>query len=147
MAAWVAIVTCGCSDRATAPSRTPAVTSAASANHDPKATDAKPQTVELTIDYGDGSKKRFADIPWHEAMTVLDVLKAAKEHSHGISFSTRGSGEALMVTKIDDLANQWGATNGKNWIFHINGHMGDQSCAVTAVRPGDVVLWKFGPYE
>ena len=80
-------------------------------------------------------------------MTVYDVLKAAKEHSHGISFSARGSGETLMVNKIDDLANQGRAKTDKNWLFYVNGRMGDESCAAVEVRPGDAVLWKFGKYE
>ena len=80
-------------------------------------------------------------------MTVLDVLKAAQEHSHGISFSVRNSGETAMVTKVDDLTNQKGAPDAKNWIFWINGRMGDESCGIAEVHAGDTVLWKFGPYE
>jgi hypothetical protein len=105
------------------------------------------KTVELVIDFGDGVQKRFADIGWKESMTVLDVLRAAQQHSHGISFSAHGSGETTMVTKIDDETNQEGATGAKNWIFRINGRLGDESCGIAAVRAGDNVLWKFGPYE
>lgn len=107
----------------------------------------KPRTIELVIDYGDGVQKRFADIPWRESMTVLDVLQLAKSHSHGISFTSRGSGETLMVTKLDDLSNQGGAASDKNWIFRLNGRLGDESCAIAKVQPGDTVLWKFGAYE
>lgn len=105
------------------------------------------KAVELVIDYGDGVQKRFTDIGWKESMTVLDVLKAAEKHSHGISIAAHGSGETAMVTKIDDETNQGGATGAKNWIFRINGRLGDESCGVTAVRAGDTVLWKFGAYE
>jgi hypothetical protein len=105
------------------------------------------RTVELEIDYGDGAQKRFTDIGWRQSMTVLDVLKAAREHAHGISFSAHGSGETAMVTKLDDLTNQGGASDAKNWIFRISGRMGDESCGIAEVHPGDTVLWKFGPYE
>jgi hypothetical protein len=101
----------------------------------------------LVIDDGDGVEKRFTDIGWKESMTVLDVLKAAQEHSHGLSFSAHGSGETAMVTKLDDQTNQGGATDAKNWVFRVNGQLGDESCGVTEVRPGDTILWKFGKYE
>ena len=115
------------------------------ANNQPIA--SKPRTVELAIDYGDGVQKRFDDIPWRESMTVLDVLQAARLHPHGISFTLRGSGETLMVTRLDDLANQGGAASDRNWIFRVNGRLGDESCALVRVQPGDTVLWKFGAYE
>ena len=79
---------------------------------------------------------------------MLDTLQAApKTCSHGISFSAHGSGETAMVTKIDDVANQGPATDSKNWIFRINGRLGDESCGLAKVRPGDTVLWKFEHYE
>jgi hypothetical protein len=154
---WVGIfllaTVCGCSGKAaTAPDAVAKSPDSAAAAADaktgaPKPADAKPRAIELTIDYGDGVEKRFDDIAWKEGMTVFDVLAAAQKHSHGISFSSKGSGATLMVTKIDDLANQGGATSDKNWVFRINGHLGDESCGVVVLRPGDAVLWKFGPYE
>jgi hypothetical protein len=141
----------GCSGQAGAPA-VPAATSAEAtgggkAAADAKLAGAKPHTVELIIDYGDGVQKRFTDIGWRESMTVLDVLKAAQDHSHGISFSARSSGDTAMMTKLDDEKNQGGAADAKNWIFRINGRMGDESCGIAEVRPGDTVLWKFGLYE
>src|SRR5260370_42667911 len=73
------------------------------------------QTVELTIDYGDGGQKGLPAIAWHQEMTVLDVLEGARANQHGITFTQRGSGETALVTKIDDIANQGGAEGAKNW--------------------------------
>jgi hypothetical protein len=145
---------CGCSARTARSGDSPPSTASQTAQtnsdgtgHDAKHATSSSRTVELVLDYGDGVQKRFTDIGWKESMTVLDVLKSAQEHLHGISFSARGSGETVMVTKLDDVTNQGGATDAKNWIFRINGRMGDESCGIAKVRPGDTVLWKFGPYE
>ncbi len=107
----------------------------------------KRRTVELVIDYGDGVQKHFDEIAWKESMTVLDVLQAGSRHSHGITFTSHGTGESLLISKLDDLANQGGTTSDKNWIFRVNGQLGDESCALAKVNAGDTVLWKFGPYE
>ena len=94
------------------------------------------QTVQLVIDYGDGVQKRFPAIAWRENMTVLDVLETAKDRPHGITYSVRGSGETTLLTKLDDVANQEGATDAKNWIFYVNDRMADKSLGVISVKSG-----------
>jgi uncharacterized protein DUF4430 len=105
------------------------------------------RTVQLVLDYGDGVQKRFAAIPWRENMTVLDVLMAAKAHPRGITFIYRGSGETAILTKLDDLENQGGIADAKNWIFYVNDRLADKSFGAYVVQPGDAILWKFGIYE
>jgi Domain of unknown function (DUF4430) len=152
---WLAgcflLLACGCGERPDVNRTTAATGSGQMAPADggkaEKLADPKPQTLELVIDYGDGSEKRFTGIAWKDSMTVFDVLRTAERRPHGISVSSRGSGETLIVSKIDDLANQGGGKKDKNWIFHVNSHMGDESAGIATVRPGDRVLWKFGPYE
>ena len=104
--------------------------------------DAK--TLTLVIDYGDGVQKHFLGLACKRGMTVLDVLEAAKQHPRGIRFSYRGKGATAFLTQIDDLKNEG---RGKNWIYHVNGKVGDRSFAVFEVKPSDKVLWKFGEYR
>lgn len=99
------------------------------------------KTVQLTIDYGDGSQKTFTAIEWKEKQTVFDVLQAAEKHPRGIKLKHRGSGAALFVSAIDEVANQSG---GNAWLYEVNGTPGDRSCAIYDVQPGDKLLWKFG---
>ncbi len=105
------------------------------------------KTVQLVVDYGDGVQKRYADLAWREKMTAFDSLQSAKIHSHGVSFESHGDGETLLITKIDDVSNQGGGGNDKNWTFLVNDHLADKSCGVFAVKPGDVILWKFDLYK
>ncbi len=100
--------------------------------------------VILTIDYADGAQKRFPLIPWKKSMNVLDAMQWADKHPRGIEFAKRGRGETTLVTQIDDLKNQGGQ---KNWIYRVNGKMGDRSCAVFPIEPGDAILWKFQQYQ
>jgi hypothetical protein len=98
--------------------------------------------IELVIDYGDGVEKRFTRIPHKEGMTAIDALTFADGHPRGIRFQRAGSGEAALVTGIDDLNNQAGG-DGKNWLYRVNGKLADKSAGVYVLAPGDVILWRF----
>lgn len=100
--------------------------------------------VTLTIDYGDGVQKKFSQIPWKAEMTILDVMNRASKHRRGIRFKYRGSGSTAFLTQLDDLANQG---RERNWIYRVNGKLGDRSFAVYELRAGDSVLWQFGKYQ
>ena len=107
--------------------------------------DAKP--IQLTIDYGDGVQKRFADLPLTPDMTVLDALRAAKEHPHGITFVVQGTGQNAFVSQIDDVKNEGGGEKAKNWMFRVNGKDAERGVGVFILSGGDAVLWRFAVYE
>lgn len=97
-------------------------------------------TVRVVIDYGDGVEKHFTTLAFRGEMTVLDAMKAAQEHPRGIKFQHRGSGATAFLTQIDDAKNE-GA--GRNWVYRVNGELGDRSFALYELKAGDAVLWKF----
>ena len=101
-------------------------------------------TVALAIDYDDGVEKHFRELPWKAGMTVLDVVQAAQRHPRGSQFVYRSEGDTAFLTQIDDVKNEG---SGRNWIFSINGQLGKRSFAVTEVKSGDRVLWKFTQYK
>lgn len=105
------------------------------------------ETVKLVVDYGDGFQKRFTALPWVKGMTVLDVLNKAKAHPRGITFKHTGSGETAFLTQIDDVKNEGGGKDKKNWIYRVNDKLADRSCGVFAVKAGDEVVWKFDVYK
>ena len=105
----------------------------------------KSSTVALIVDYGDGAQTHFPEIPWKDGMTVNDVLEFAAKHRHGISFKARGKGATALLYRIDDLENEGGS--GLNWIFRVNGKLGDRSFAITPLADGDRILWKFDEYR
>jgi hypothetical protein len=102
------------------------------------------KTVRLTIDYGDGVQKVFAGLAWQEKATVFSALEAAAKHPRGIKFEHRGSGATTLVTAIDGLKNEG---RGRNWLFEVNGKLGETSCALAELKAGDAVLWRFATYQ
>jgi hypothetical protein len=108
---------------------------------------AQSATVRLVVDYGDGTTKTIADLPWSKGNTVLDVMNAAKTHAHGISFSHTGSGASAFLTGIDDVANQGGGSGRKNWQLWVNTAYADRSFAVLEVQASDVVFWRFATQQ
>lgn len=107
---------------------------------------AEPETksVRLVVDYGDGVEKHFTSLPWKAGLTVLDALHAASRHPRGLKFQHRGAGATAFVSQIDDVANEG---RGRNWVYRVNGKLGDRSCALAELAAGDVVLWRFGTYQ
>src|SRR5262245_26861885 len=104
---------------------------------------AQSATVRLVVDYGDGVTKSITGLPWAKGSTVLDVMNAAKERPHGITFSYTGSGASALLTRIDDVANEGGGGAKKNWQLWINTNYADRSFGVYEVQPLDVVFWRF----
>jgi hypothetical protein len=104
------------------------------------AADAETKTVQLIVDYGDGSQKHFTKLEWKEGLTVLAALQQAAKHPRGIKPSVQGSGEFALVISIDELKNEG---NGKNWLYRDNGKLADKSCGIQKLNAGDVVTWQF----
>ena len=102
------------------------------------------ESVKLAVDYGDGVQKQFTSLPWTKEMTVLSALEAAAKHPRGIRFAHQGKGETVLVIAIDDVKNEG---RGRNWLYEVNGKLGDRSCGVMPLKAGDSVLWRFGKYQ
>jgi hypothetical protein len=117
-------------------------------NNDAVAPPTKPtgQAVELVIDYDDGAQKRVA-IAWQEGMTVLGAMAQAKSHPRGFTYDQQGEGKNAMIVQIDDLVNQRGGKDARNWLYYVNGELAQRGCGDWTLQPGDVVLWKFGIYN
>jgi hypothetical protein len=100
------------------------------------------QSVRLIVDYGDGAAKTVANLAWAKGNTVLDAMKAATARPHGISFSYTGSGDSVVLTRIDDVQNQGGGAGKKNWQYWVNGTYGDRSFAVFELQAQDTIVWR-----
>ena len=108
---------------------------------------ATPRTISLTIDYGDGSQKRFPKIDWssEQRRTVADALEFARQHARGITVTARGKGETRFLEAIDQVTNE--GAGGKNWMFSVNGELAKSSFATVVVEPGADILWEFRAFQ
>lgn len=99
------------------------------------------ETVGLEIDFGNGAKRQFDGLPWHEEMTVADVLAAARQFHPGIRFSQIGTGESGLLTEIEGLKNE--GSTGRNWLYEVADKPGTVSFCLQKVAPGELVRWRF----
>jgi hypothetical protein len=100
------------------------------------------KSVSLTIRFDDGVEREFDPVAWRPKMTVDDLLMAVSQQPDSISYTVVGEREMMMVTKIDNTAND--RATGRFWTYFVNGELADRSSAVYDLRPGDRVLWRFG---
>lgn len=103
------------------------------------------QTARLVIDYGDGVERHYTRQPWQKGATVFDLLEAARQHPRSIDIQYRDYGSSIgrMVTRIDDLANQGGGQESRNWVYLVNDVRATSACDKREIQAGDVVVWKF----
>ena len=109
-----------------------------------KGTPSVKVSVKVIVDYGDGVQKHFTALPWKSGMTALDAMKLSQQHPRGIRFTMRGKGARGFLTSIDGLKNDG---KSRNWIYRLNGKLGDRSFAIQPLKAGDAILWKFGEYK
>jgi len=106
-------------------------------------------SVRLVIDYGSGVEKHFTRIAHRPGITVFEAMRAARELPEplGLRFEHTGSGERVFVRSIDGLANQGAGENHRNWTYEVNGEGARVGCGARTLARGDVVRWRFGPYN
>lgn len=100
---------------------------------------ASREHVSLSINFGDGQRQDYDKIAWRDGMTVADLLRSVP----GLTTTQRGSGSGTFLMAIGDTTNE--GEDGKNWTYSVNGQNADRSFGVYELRPGDRVLWTFGP--
>lgn len=107
------------------------------------------QTVELRVDYNDGVEKKLV-LPFNSGMTVFDALNAAQKTPHGLKFDysgKNGPAQTYFLTQIDDIKNENGGKNSRNWVFWVNNDFADKGFGVCKIAAGDHVLWKFDTFH
>lgn len=106
-------------------------------------------TIELRVDYNDGVEKKLV-LPFNTGMTVFDVLSAAQKNPHGLKFDyagTNGPAQTYFLNQIDDVKNESGGKNSRNWVFWVNNDFADKGFGVCKIAAGDHVLWKFDTFH
>lgn len=99
------------------------------------------EPVVVILRFGDGSERHYTQIRWTDGLTALDALQRAADHPRGFPLQVRGKGKTAFVVSIDGLSNE--GDSGKNWIFRVNGTVGEQSAGVVSVSAGGRVEWNF----
>jgi hypothetical protein len=108
----------------------------------PSTDQAAEQVVRVRIRRGPGSDTIEGTVQWTQGLTVFDALSGV---SPPIAVESTGQGESLFVQSIAGQANLGSA--GDNWIYRVNGQLGDRSSGIYELEAGDQIEWSFGKYE
>ncbi len=99
--------------------------------------------VHVEIDFAGRQADKEFHVDCFEQSTVFSVLTAARETGE-IEFRASGAGESAFLKSIDGVENE--GASGDNWVFRVNGEIGDSSCGVYSVKPDDTIVWRIGSY-
>jgi hypothetical protein len=82
--------------------------------------DDQPTTgsVQLIVDYSDGCRKYFDNLPWKADMSVADVLTAAKSTRIGLEFITADNGATIL--SIDGFSPPKEPHFVCDWLIYLN---------------------------
>ena len=81
-------------------------------------TPAAMTSVNLMIDYGNGTIKTWNTVSWHEAMSVLDLMKTVAA-ANAITLLTKDNSSGLStVQSIDGIANE--SKTSERWQYWVN---------------------------
>src|SRR3989344_5000419 len=101
-----------------------------------------PASLALSIDFGNGEIREFADISYRERGTVFDILKEVTEKNEiGLEYKDYGSGLGMFVESIGGVKGS--GANSAWWQFWVNDEYSEKGASSVAAAPGDAIKWKF----
>ena len=104
-------------------------------------TPAAMTSVNLMVDYGNGTIKTWNTVSWHEAMSVLDLMKTVAG-ANAITLLTKDNGSGLStVQSVDGIANE--SKTNMRWQYWVNNNYEPRIASKYYLKPGDLVVWKY----
>ena len=104
-------------------------------------TPAAMTSVNLMIDYGNGTIKTWNTVSWHETMSVLDLMKTVAG-VNAITLLTKDSGSGLStVESVDGISNE--SKSSMRWQYWVNNNYEPRIASKYYLKPGDLVVWKY----
>ncbi len=98
----------------------------------------------LVIRFNGKSEDREFQVPCPLSSTVLTVMRSVPTGS--LEFEMIGATDATaFIVSIGGVENE--KNLGDNWVYRVNGNLGDKSSGLFPVQPGDSIVWSFGKYE
>ena len=99
---------------------------------------------DLVIRFNGKAEDREFQVPCPPSSTVLTVMRSVPNGS--LEFEMIGADNATaFIVSIGGVENE--KNLGDNWVYRVNGKLGDKSSGLFPVQPGDSIVWSFGKYE
>ena len=104
-------------------------------------TPAAMTSVNLMVDYGNGTVKTWNTVSWHEAMSVLDLMSTVAGVK-AISITTKNIGNNLTtIQSVDGVINE--SNTQMRWQYWVNNNYEPRIASKYYLKPGDLVVWKY----
>ena len=98
----------------------------------------KNEQVSLVIDFGNGHREQIV-LAFAPGITAFSLLTEGAKQK-GLSVQTKTSSAGAYVDSIGGLA---GGTDGKYWLYYLNGEQAPTAADKLELKTGDRVDWKF----
>ena len=105
--------------------------------------EAAPISVSLVIDLPVGDDPILTGLPAGAGDTIFDVMQTAATNGM-IVFTSSGRGETAFVSSLMGLEN--GGASGRNWLYCVNGVLGEVGFGAHKLIDGDEILWSYADY-
>ena len=93
-----------------------------------------------------GEEKQVFEVESSEKLkTVSNLLKHVADTNESLKYESRGSGRTFFLTEINGQKNE--GAGGRNWIYTVNGKLGNKSAGLFEIKAGDEIEWNFKRYR
>jgi hypothetical protein len=103
---------------------------------------ADPIVLKITMD---DETAEFEMTAFDGDLSIADIMKKIAETEKEFRYKSRGRGDTFFVTEINGRKNE--GARGRNWIFKVNGKLGNKSAGSFKIKAGDKVEWNFQKYQ
>ena len=104
-------------------------------------TPAALSSVNLMIDYGNGSIKTWNTVSWNEAMSVLDLMQKVA-NAKEVAMTAKPDAKGVnTLDSIDNISND--PKQNLRWQFWVDNTYEPRTADKYYLKPGDIVLWKY----
>ena len=101
---------------------------------------------KLRLKVVSGVEKQVFEIESSEKLkTVSDLLKHVADTNESFKYKSRGSGRTFFLTEINGQKNE--GAGGRNWIYTVNGKLGNKSAGLFEIKAGDEIEWNLRRYR
>ena len=109
--------------------------------------DTQPTAMDkLRLKIVSGEEKQMFEIESPERLkTVSDLLKHVADTNESFNYKSRGSGRTFFITEINGQKNE--GARGRNWIYTVNGKLGNKSAGLFEIKAGDEIEWILKRYR
>ncbi len=104
-------------------------------------TPAAMTSVNLMIDFGNGSIRTWNTVTWHESQSVLDLLAEVASVKEITLLTKENTNKDAFPESINEIRND--TKTNQRWQYWVNNTYEPRIPSKYFLKPGDMVIWKY----